>query len=304
MVPGTSEKVLIPLLEAASGRRVGVHFGVCVNPEFLREGSSMADFLDPPKTVVGQSDDRSGSAVMAVYDSLPGARFQTPIATAEMIKFVDNGYHALKVAFANEIGSFCAAFDVDAQAVMDIFLTDTKLNISDAYLRSGFAFGGSCLPKDLRALVHAAHGRNLDVPLLSNVLPSNEAHLRRFVDDIVSTGRSRVGIFGLSFKPGTDDLRESPMVELAKQLITKGLDVRIHDAGIAISRLLGSNRDYIGEHLPQLDQLLATSVEEVLSHAEVCVLGTADDYVVEAVRRATDRVVVDLVSTPGRAALS
>ena len=300
MIPGTCEGILVPILERVSGKRVGVDFGVCLNPEFLREGSSVRDFLDPPKTVVGESDPRSGALVMDLYDGLPGPRFQVPIAVAEMTKYVDNSYYALKVAFANEIGAICRSVGLDSHAVMDVFLSDTKLNISTAYLRPGFAFGGSCLPKDLRALVHTAHECNVDVPLLGNVLVSNEAHLRRSVEIITETGRRRVGIFGLSFKPGTDDLRESPLVDLAERLIGKGYDVRIYDANVALSRLMGANRAYIAEHLPHIGDLLTDDISEVLAHAEVCVAGSRDPEVVAAIDgRATGRIVVDLVRLPG-----
>ena len=207
MVPGTCENILIPLLEKASGKRVGVDFGVCLNPEFLRESTSVADFLDPPKTVVGQSDERSGALVMGLYEGLPGPRFQVPIAVAEMTKYVDNSFHALKVTFGNEIGAVAGALGLDSHAVMDIFLADTKLNISTAYLRPGFAFGGSCLPKDVRALTHTASRLDVDVPVLNNVLASNESHLRRALDMITAQHKRRIGIFGLSFKAGTDDLR-------------------------------------------------------------------------------------------------
>ncbi|MFE3290960.1 nucleotide sugar dehydrogenase [Rhodococcus sp. NPDC059234] len=300
MVPGTCADVLIPRLEAASGKRVGVDFGVCVNPEFLREGTSVKDFLDPPKTVVGESDARSGGTVMALYDGLAGPRFQVPIAVAEMVKYVDNSFHALKVGFGNEIGAICASLGLDSHAVMDVFLADTKLNLSGAYLRPGFAFGGSCLPKDVRALMHTARIHDVEVPMLANVLVSNETHLRRAVDQVIALGRRRIGIFGLSFKPGTDDLRESPMVELAERLIGKGYDVRICDANVALSVLVGANRAYIDELLPHIGEILTDDVDQVLEHAEVLIAGSRDAAVVAAVDRATTRhIVVDLVRLPG-----
>ena len=298
MVPGTCEGTLVPILEEASGKRAGVDFGVCVNPEYLREGSSVRDFLDPPKTVVGESDPRSGELVLGLYDGLPGPRFRVPIAVAEMSKYVDNTYHALKVAFANEIGAVSRSVGLDSHAVMDVFLADTKLNVSAAYLRPGFAFGGSCLPKDLRALVNAAGRRNVDVPLLSSVLPSNEAHLRRAVDAVIASGRRKVSLFGLSFKPGTDDLRESPLVELSERLIGKGYDLKIYDANVALSRLLGANRAFLAERLPHIGQLLTDDVHEALEHAEVCVVGSADPAVAAAIADAGDRLVLDLVRLP------
>jgi GDP-mannose 6-dehydrogenase len=302
MIPGTCENVLIPILERASGKRLGVDFGVCVNPEFLREGSSVRDFLNPPKTVVGQTDERSGAQVLSLYDGLEGPRFQVPIAIAEMTKYVDNSFHALKVSYANEIGALCSRLGLDSHAVMDIFLADTKLNISPAYLRPGFAFGGSCLPKDVRALLHAARRHDMELPVLANVLTSNEAHLRRVVDLVISTGSRRVGMFGLSFKQGTDDLRESPMVELAERLIGKGYEVRIFDSSVALSRLIGTNRAYIEERLPHIGQLLTANVEEVLEHGDVFIIGSKEPSVVAAVDRIADcHTVIDLVRLPDAA---
>lgn len=300
MLPGTCERLLIPLLERMSGKRVGIDFGVCVNPEFLREGTSVRDFLSPPKTVVGQSDERSGDLVMSLFQGLDGPRFQVPVSVAEMAKFVDNSFHALKVTFGNEIGSLCAALDLDSHAVMDVFLADTKLNISPAYLRPGFAFGGSCLPKDVRALNHLARQHDVEIPVLANVLTSNETQLRRAVDLVISLGRRRVGLFGLSFKPGTDDLRESPMVELAERLIGKGYDLRIYDSNVALSRLMGTNRTYIEDRLPHLRQLLTDDVDQVLDHCEVFIAGSTEAAVVAAVNRIPDSCfVVDLVRLPG-----
>ncbi|MBT0566278.1 nucleotide sugar dehydrogenase [Williamsia sp. CHRR-6] len=300
MVPGTCEDVLIPILERESGKRAGVDFGVCVNPEFLREGSSVRDFMTPPKTVVGETDARSGELVMDLYQGLSGKRFRVPIKVAEMTKYADNSFHALKVAFGNEIGTICAQLGLDSHAVMDIFLSDTKLNISDAYLRPGFAFGGSCLPKDVRALMHTARQRNLDIPVIANIMVSNEAQVRRVVEMIVGIGRRKVGIFGLSFKSGTDDLRESPLVELAERLLGKGFDVQVHDANVALSHLVGANREYITGHLPHVGQLLTDDIDTVLEHAEILVAATNDPEVVEAVDRARPgTIIIDLVRLPG-----
>lgn len=299
MVPGTCEGLLIPKLEELSGKRAGVDFGVCVNPEFLREGTSVRDFLDPPKTVVGASDSRAAETVMALYSNLPGPRYTVPIPIAEMTKYVDNSFHALKVAFANEIGAICASLDLDSHNVMDIFLADVKLNLGPAYLRPGFAFGGSCLPKDVRALNHIARRNIVDTPLLGNLLRSNESHLQRAVDLITADGRRKVGIFGLSFKSGTDDLRESPLVELAERLFGKGFDVRIFDANVALSRLVGANRAYISQRLPHLGQLLTDDIDAVLNHGEILVVGSRAPEVLDAVaRRASDQLVVDLVRIP------
>ncbi|PXY17074.1 GDP-mannose dehydrogenase [Prauserella sp. PE36] len=298
MLPGTCLELLVPILEKASGRTAGVGFGVAVNPEFLREGSSVKDFFDPPKTVIGEFDTASGDAVAALYEGLPGEVFRVPVPVAEMTKYADNAFHGLKIGFANELGAICRALGLDSHRVMDVFLADRKLNVSPAYLRPGFAFGGSCLPKDLRGLVHAAHRADVSVPILSHVLPSNEEHLRRAVDLVVRTGKRRVGLFGLSFKPGTDDLRESPLVELAERLLGKGYDLRIYDANVSLSRLLGANREYIESRLPHLGQLLAGSVEEVLEHAEVCLIGSTDSSVLAALPHGGERVLIDLVRLP------
>ena len=300
MLPGTCENVLIPILERTSGKRVGVDFGVCVNPEFLREGTSVADFFEPAKTVVGQSDARSGDVVTDLYDGLPGPRFRVALGVAEMAKYVDNCFHALKVDFGNEIGAICGALGLDSHAVMDLFLADTKLNLSAAYLRPGFAFGGSCLPKDVRALTHAARRHDVEVPVLSHVLSSNEAHLRRAVDTVLELGKRRVGIFGLSFKAGTDDLRESPLVELSEQLIGKGCEVRIYDPNVSLSRLLGANKAHIEERLPHLADLLVDDARAVVDHGEVLVVGTRDDAVLAALAEVPDgTVLIDLVRLPG-----
>lgn len=300
MVPGTCEDLLIPILERASGKRVGVDFGVCVNPEFLREGSSVRDFMTPPKTVVGETDERSGAMVMDLYEGLSGKRFRVPLRVAEMTKYVDNSFHALKVAFGNEIGTVCARLGLDSHAVMEIFFADTKLNISDAYLRPGFAFGGSCLPKDVRALMHTARQNDLEIPVIANIMVSNEAQIRRVIDMIVATGKRRVGLYGLSFKSGTDDLRESPLVELVERLVGKGFDIRVHDANVTLSSIVGANRDYITDHLPHIGELLTSSVDAVMDHGDVIVVASADPDVVAAVDAApADTLVIDLVRLPG-----
>jgi GDP-mannose 6-dehydrogenase len=299
MLPGTCEDLLVPLLEQASGKTAGVDFGVCVNPEFLREGTSVRDFFEPPKTVVGHTDGRSGSVVMGLYEGLPGPRFLVPLRVAEMAKYVDNTFHALKVDFGNEIGAICAALAVDSHAVMDVFLADSKLNLSAAYLRPGFAFGGSCLPKDVRALTHTARRHDVAVPVLDHVLASNEAHLRRALDLVLSPGKRKVGLLGLAFKAGTDDLRESPMVELAERLIGKGCDVKIYDENVSLSRLMGSNKAHIDDRLPHLAELLTDDLEAIANHAEVLVVGTKDELTLSAVKQvAAGTIVIDLVHVP------
>jgi GDP-mannose 6-dehydrogenase len=298
MLPGTCTDLLIPILEKESGKTAGVEFGVAVNPEFLREGSSVKDFFDPPKTVIGELDSRSADAVARMYEGLPGETFRVPIAVAEMAKYADNCFHGLKIAFANELGAISRALGVDSHKMIEVFLADRKLNISPAYLKPGFAFGGSCLPKDLRGLVYAARRADVAVPLLSHVLPSNEEHLKRAIELITATGKRKIGLFGLSFKPGTDDLRESPLVELAERLLGKGYDLKIYDSNVALSRLMGANREYIEGRLPHLSDLLTNNVDEVFEHAEVCVVGSTEQVVVDALAEPGDRAVVDLVRLP------
>ncbi|QDQ96669.1 nucleotide sugar dehydrogenase [Tomitella fengzijianii] len=299
MTPGTCQDLLIPTLERLSGKKAGRDFGVCVNPEFLREGTSVRDFFHPPKTVVGATDERTEDQVLDLFADIGGPRFRVGIGIAEMIKYVDNSFHALKVGFGNEIGAICAALGLDSHQVMDVFLADTKLNISGAYLRPGFAFGGSCLPKDVRALTHTARLRDVDVPILSNVLISNETHMRRALDMIIEPGRRRIGILGLAFKSGTDDLRESPMVELAERLIGKGFDVLIYDPRVVTSRLTGANAEYIKDKLPHIGDLLTDDAEAILAHSEVLVAGARDAATIDVLRRATPgTTVVDLVRLP------
>jgi GDP-mannose 6-dehydrogenase len=297
MPPGTCEDVVIPRLEKASGLVAGRDFGVCVNPEFLREGSSVTDFFNPSKTVIGQLDKESGERVEALYAQLPGPRYCLSLRTAEMVKYIDNAFHALKVGFANEVGALCKALDLDSHEVMDIFCADRKLNISSAYLRPGFAFGGSCLPKDLRALMHVARHTDVRVPILENVLASNEAQITRVFDLVTSLGGRRIGIFGLSFKPGTDDLRESPMVELAERLLGRGLELSIYDPQVAVSRLLGANKEYIEQRIPHLSRLLASSADAA-GDVDICVLSTRDPEAVAALERLNRSTIIDLVRAP------
>lgn len=301
MLPGTCLGVLVPLLEEASGLVAGQDFGVAVNPEFLREGSSVKDFYDPPKTVVGELDPASGDAVLALYSDLGAPEFRVEPPVAEMTKYVDNTFHGLKIGFANEIGALARELGVDSHDVMEIFLSDTKLNISPAYLRPGFAFGGSCLPKDLRGLVHAARRHDVRVPILENVLPSNDEHIQRAFEHVAATGKRRVGVFGLAFKGGTDDLRESPLVELCERMLGKGYDLRIHDPAVVESALLGANRAFIEAHLPHLRDLLVDDVGAVIEHAEVLVIGKAGDAVRAALGHDPGVPVIDLVRLPDAA---
>jgi GDP-mannose 6-dehydrogenase len=294
-LPGTTARVLQPALRAACGAAFTGALHVAVNPEFMREGSSLRDFASPPFTIIGCDDDETAGVLRALYMCINAPLVQTDVTTAEMIKYVSNAFHALKVCFANEIGNLCAALGASAHEVMRVFLLDRKLNVSEAYLRPGFAFGGSCLPKDVRALVHAAHAVDLPAPLLSAIVPSNDAQIRRAVDAVLETRRRRVGIVGLAFKAGTDDLRESPMVALAETLVGKGCRVRILDPHVAVARLVGANRRYIEEEIPHIASLMCDSVAALVADSDVLVIGNRSDESVRAVAAASDRhVVIDL----------
>jgi GDP-mannose 6-dehydrogenase len=273
VLPGTTEDIIVPAIQAASGKKAGRDFMVCFNPEFLREGTAVADFLNPPFTVIGSGEAGRAAAVRELYDFLPARLYETEITAAEMIKYSCNAFHALKIAFANEIGTICNSIGIDAGAVADIFKSDTRLNISPAYLTPGFAFGGSCLPKDLRALTYQLRELDLRLPLLESILPSNSEHIERAAETILSLSRRKIGVLGLSFKPGTDDLRESPMVHLVKKLIAEGCDVQIWDPDVALGQLIGSNREFIEAYIPHIGSLLTDDVDTVLKHAEVVVLG-------------------------------
>jgi GDP-mannose 6-dehydrogenase len=265
--------LVIPILEKESGRRAGVDFTVCYNPEFTREGSAVADFLNPPHTVLGAQKAEHLTLLRKLYASVPGPRHETTIRVAEMVKYVSNTFHAVKVSFANEMGTICKHLDVDTEVVTRIFLGDTKLNISPAYLSPGFAFGGSCLPKDLRGLSHRARELDLKLPLLEALISSNAEHLNRAAEAVLRTGKKKISLLGLSFKSGTDDLRESPQVQLVKRLLGEGCQVRIWDQDVSLGQLAGANRRYIDEVIPHIGSLLSPDFEQVIRSAEVVVLG-------------------------------
>ncbi len=277
ILPGTMNGVVIPVLEEAAGKTAGVDFGVAHNPEFLREGSAVRDFNAPPKTVIGELDKTSGCPMLAeIYSMMDAPLIRVDLATAEMVKYVDNSWHALKIGFANEVGNLCKALEVDAHAVMNIFCQDRKLNISSAYLQPGFAFGGSCLPKDLRALAYTAKTHDLQLPILTSILPSNELQVNRGVDLIKHAGNRKIGILGFSFKTGTDDLRESPMIEVIERLLGKGYDLRIYDKNVNIASLVGANRDFILNRIPNITRIMVDVVEMVLENAETILIGNRD----------------------------
>jgi GDP-mannose 6-dehydrogenase len=273
VLPGTTESAFIPILESASGRRAGTEFTVCYNPEFMREGSAVADWLDPPYTILGAQSPEHLILLREIYEGTPGPKCETSIPVAEMVKYTSNMFHAVKVGFANEMGTLCKHLGVDTETVTRIFISDTKLNISPAYLSPGLAFGGSCLPKDLRALAYRARERDLTLPLLDALLPSNAEHLNRAVDAVLHTAKKKVSLLGLSFKAGTDDLRESPQVQLVKRLLGEGCQVRIWDRDVSLGCLAGSNRVYIEEVIPHIGSLLSSDLEQVVRSAEVVILG-------------------------------
>lgn len=275
MLPGTMREVVIPTLERASGRRAGDDFGVCINPEFLREGTAVYDYYHPPKTVIGELGRASGDLLAGLYAKLDAPLIRTDVETAEMVKYADNAWHALKVGFANEIGNLCKGIGVDSHRVMEIFCQDTKLNLSPYYLKPGFAFGGSCLPKDLRALLYKAKTLDVSLPILSSILPSNQLQVERAIRAVIERGHNKIGILGFSFKAGTDDLRESPVVELAERLIGKGYELLIYDRNVHLASVHGGNRDYILNRIPHISRLMAQSVEHVMEHAGTIVIGNA-----------------------------
>lgn len=296
VLPGSIEEVVIPALERASGRAIGSGLGVCMNPEFLREGSSVQDFYDPPFTLIGTADAAVADRIADLYEGVDAPVRRTGYRTAEMVKYACNAFHALKVGFANEIGRICKPLRIDSREVMEIFCRDTRLNISSAYLKPGFAFGGSCLPKDLRAITYRAKQMDVDAPVLRAALDSNRRHVERAVELVLATGKRRIGVLGMAFKAGTDDLRESPVVTLIETLLGKGMDLSIYDHDVSRSRLLGANRDYIERQVPHIWSLVRSRLDDVLERSEVIVLGNRSDEFRTAVQAAPNAsVVIDLV---------
>ena len=296
MLPGSIESVAQPAIESTSGKKAGKDFGLCVNPEFLREGTSLKDFYAPPFTLIGTDDDETAEIVSGLYVGIDAPVFTTSIKTAEMVKYVCNCFHALKVSFANEIGNICKALELDSHEVMEVFCADTKLNLSSYYLKPGFAFGGSCLPKDLRAVTYKAKELDVEVPLLTAISTTNRLQIERALDMVLRTGKKRIGILGFSFKAGTDDLRESPMVSVIETLIGKGLELVIYDRDVSLARLVGSNREYIEHEIPHIAKLMRGSIEEVLSAADTIVIGNkSEEFRQIESRRRPEQTVIDLV---------
>lgn len=301
LVPGTVEDTLRPIIEAESGKRDGEGFHLCFQPEFLREGSSIRDYDKPPFTVVGANHAYPTERLRELFGHLPCRFLETSVRAAEMMKYCCNNFHALKITFANETARLCEALGVDAFEVMDLVCQDTQLNISPAYLKPGFAFGGSCLPKDLRATSYLAKTHDVELPMLNGILQSNRQHIDRAIAKVLESGYRKVGMLGLSFKTGTDDLRESPLVVLAEQLIGKGVQLAIYDPDVQLSRLLGANRRFIETQLPHIGELLTPDLDAVVAGAELLIVGVSNAGIFDALatHARPDQRVLDLVRLPG-----
>jgi GDP-mannose 6-dehydrogenase len=298
VLPGTVDDVLIPLLERESGRVAGKGFGVCMNPEFLREGTALQDYYAPSHIIIGELDPASGDRVACLYRAVDAQVRRTAIPTAEMLKYVNNAFHAVKVVFANEVGAMCKAHGIDGQELMELFCEDRRLNISPAYLKPGFAFGGSCLPKDLRALVYRAKERDLECPMLSAALRSNHHQIERGIRMVEGTGCKKIGILGLSFKASTDDVRESPVVPLVETLVGRGYQVCIYDDTVDPSRLVGANRLFLERELPHIASLMRPSIDDVTSEAEVVVVTNGSPAFREVGGSIRDgQILIDLAGT-------
>jgi GDP-mannose 6-dehydrogenase len=299
VLPGTTHERVIPALERESGQRYGDGFGVSVNPEFLREGTALRDFRKPPLTLVGHNHAADASGTIALYQSIDAPLISTSIRVAEMMKYTSNAWHALKVCFANEIGNLCKRVGVDSHEVMDIFCRDEKLNLSSYYLKPGFAFGGSCLPKDVRALQYRAKEVDVELPVISQILSSNKLQIQQAFDQVMETSKKKVGLLGFSFKAGTDDLRESPIVILAEQLLGKGCELCIYDKNVSLAKLVGANKEYIENQIPHLSSLLCNTIDDVIEKSEVIVVGNQSPEFADAMTRMRQgQIVIDLVRLP------
>lgn len=300
VLPGTVRDIVLPALERASGKRAVQDFSVVHNPEFLRESSAIKDFDNPPITVIGAGDEAAGRQAAELYAGIDAPLVVTSIETSEMVKYTANVWHALKVCFGNEIGNVCKEVGIDGHEVMDLFCRDTKLNISPAYLKPGFAFGGSCLPKDTRAIAHLAKSLDLDIPVISSIMPSNTVQIDRAAKRVMALGRRKIAVLGFSFKAGTDDLRESPQIELIERLIGKGYDLRLYDRSVNLAALTGANRDYIKHAIPHINQIMVESLDEALAHGEVVIIGNnAEEFADVPSRVGADQTLIDLVRLGG-----
>jgi GDP-mannose 6-dehydrogenase len=296
VLPGTVANVVIPILEDCSGKKAGVDFGVAVNPEFLRESTAIADYDHPPMTVIGEFDKASGDVLQSLYEELDAPIIRKDIAVAEMIKYTCNVWHATKVTFANEIGNIAKACGVDGRVVMEVVCQDKQLNLSQYYMRPGFAFGGSCLPKDVRALTYRAGSLDVEAPLLNSLMRSNVSQVQNAFNIVASHNTRKVALMGLSFKAGTDDLRESPLVELAEMLIGKGYELSIYDANVEYARVHGANKEYIESKIPHVSSLLNSDFDAVIAKSDVIILGNGDARFRDlALNTPAGKKVVDLV---------
>ena len=296
MLPGTIEEMVVPTLEVYSGKKHGRDFQVCINPEFLREGTSIKDFYSPPFTLIGADDEEVARSVRRLYADIKAPLFVVAVKAAEMVKYACNSFHGLKVSFANEIGNICKGLGIDSHQVMEVFCHDTKLNLSPYYLKPGFAFGGSCLPKDLRAIGYKAKELDIATPVLSSILPSNQNQLERALEMVKATGKKRIGVLGFSFKAGTDDLRESPIVTLIETLIGKGFSLSIFDADVSLAKLMGANKEYIEKEIPHISQLMRQTPAEVVEASDVLIIGNKTaEFREVAEQLPADKTVIDLV---------
>lgn len=302
LAPGTVEGTLLPILEHSSGKRDGIGFHICFQPEFLREGTSIRDYDNPPFTIVGSAHEQPASVLKGLFGHLPCEFHTTSIRSAEMLKYCCNNFHALKITFANETARLCESLGVDPFEVMDLLCRDTQLNVSRAYLRPGFAFGGSCLPKDLRATMYLSKQRDVELPMLASILASNRQHIDHAIAKVLASGYRRIGMIGLSFKTGTDDLRESPLVLLAEHFIGKGLSLSIYDPAVSLSHLLGANRRYIEQTIAHIGSLMRPNLEDVVQESELLVVALGDPRTAEALSRTVrkDQLLLDLVRLPNR----
>ena len=302
LTPGTIEEKLVPMLAEFSGKQAGVDFDVCFQPEFLREGSSIEDYDCPPFTIVGANHQRAADKVKQIFQHLPNDFIVTSIRSAEMMKYACNSFHALKITFANEIGRICQVLGVDSHEVMDLVCRDKQLNISRAYLKPGFAFGGSCLPKDLRAMLYIAKSHDVEIPTLSGILNSNKIHIARAIDYVLQSHRRKVGLIGLSFKNGTDDLRESPLVELAETLIGKGIDLTVYDPKVNVSRLIGANKRFIENSIPHIAVLMTEDIKKLINDCELLIIGINSNEILNSIKinARSEQIILDLAKIPDR----